>query len=165
MFKRSLPLIIACFLVCLFTAAPGNSFASEKWIVMGSTVWTALGNNLQLDHPNPDLRVRINAAGSGWIITSPPIALGTKVKQLALCYKTPNPGTFIGQIRLTEYILTTANVEVDIFPIPESSQGTCFMSQPLDNQPDGALNVSLRLDFANASDSIAIGGLGLLIEE
>lgn len=161
--------VFCLFTVCFIAATPRDGAAVEKWMVVGSTVWVANGNNLSFTFPSSapnDLHVTSNSVGDlQWIKTSPLIPYGARIKQVVLCYQTPNAGTLIKDIRLGDYILRTQTVLQDIFPIPASSEGTCYFSPVFDEQPSGSLTISLRLNFASTSDSIMVGTLGFLIDE
>ncbi len=162
--------VLIVLTLCIIAGTSGNGEAVERALALGNYMWHEEGGStLTLDHPQSspnDLRVTSTAAGDlKWIDAAIPINFGGTVKLIAICYQTPNAGTSIVQVRLSEYILKTATVLIDLSPIAESSAGTCYVSPPLNLTADGALVMSLRLKFASASDSIAIGATAILLDE
>lgn len=157
--------------LCIIAGTSGNSEASERALMLGNYMWHEEGGStLTLHHPQNspnDLLITSTAAGDlFWIHASIPTNLGATVKQIAVCYRTPNAGTSIVQVRLTEYVLQTATVLIDLSPIPESSAGTCYFSPSnLNLTPIGSLTMSLGLQFTSASDSISIGATAILFVE
>ena len=142
--------------------------AHDKWLVLGNTGWVSGDDRLTLDMPSvshPDLRITSNAAGDlQWIEMHIPFTLGGTIKGIYLCYKTPNEGTFISQIRLAEYLIPgTATVRHDDPTDLVSSEGSCYLSTVGNYTPGGSVNLSLRLNFANPGDRIDLGALGVLI--
>lgn len=144
--------------------------AAERWHVFANTVWVSGDSRLTLEMPSvahPYLRVTSNtAADLQWIEAGIPFKWGATIKSIVLCYQAPDPGTFISQVRLADYALPTpATVRHDDGTDLTSSTGECYVSDVTDFVPSGALNLSLRLNFANPGDEIRIGGLAVLIDE
>lgn len=157
--------LIVCFLVFPFSAK-----AAENWTVLGNTGWVSGDNRLTLEMPfvsHPELRITSDSEGNFlWVEMQIPFTLGATIKGIYLCYKTPNEGTFISQIRLAEYLIPgTATVHHDDGTDLVSPDGTCYFSAVSNYSPAGSVNLSLRLNFANAGERIDLGALGILIEQ
>ncbi len=156
------------FIVCLLVH-PLQANAVEKWVILGNTGWVSGDSRLTLNMPSvshPDLVITSStAADLQWIATQIPVNLGGTIKAVFLCYKTPNTGTFISQVRLTEYLVPgTATVMHDDGTDLISSAGSCYLS-PVNYAPLGSVNLNLRLNFANSSHSISLGALAVLIDQ
>lgn len=165
LFDRGLFLVIVISMMIPLTAN-----ADEKWHVLGNTGWVTGDSRLTLDMPSvshPDLRVTSNAADDlQWIEINIPFTLGETIKGIYLCYKTPDEETYISQIRLAEYLIPgTATVHHDDSTDLMSTEGDCYLSSVNDYTPEGSVNLSLRLNFANPGDTIALGALGIYIDE
>ncbi len=144
--------------------------AEAKWFLLGNTVWVSGDARLDLEMPSvfhPDLIVTSDtAADLQWIETTIPFTFGATIKQIGLCYQTPDQGTFISQIRLSEYLLpNSAVVKHDDGTDLISADGACYFSVVNDYKPNGSVNMSLRLNFANPGDEIHLGALGVLIDQ
>ena len=164
--KNQVFIFVACLFVFSLQANQAN--AHDKWIVLGNTGWVSGDERLTLTMPSvlhPDLRVTSSAAEDlQWIDMQVPFTLGETIKGIYLCYKTPSEGSFISQIRLAEYLIPgTATVHHDDPTDLVSSEGSCYLSPVNNYRPGGSVNLSLRLNFANAGDRIDLGALGVLI--
>ena len=162
--------ILSCALVACLSALPFMAKAAENWVVLGNTGWVSGDDRLTLEMPSvthPDLRVISSSEGNLlWIETQIPFTLGGTIKGIYLCYKTPNEGTFISQIRLAEYLIPgTATVHHDDGTDLVSTLGTCYFSVVNNYTPAGSVNLSLRLNYANPGDRIDLGALGILIDQ
>lgn len=165
--RLGLSLVILSFvsLLCI-----SNAGATEKWVVLGNTVWVSGDPRLTLEMPSfyhPYLKVTSNtAADFQWIYATIPFTWGSTIKGVILCYQTPNTGTFISQIRLADYILPSpATVRHDDGTDLISIDGTCYLSSVSNYVPQGSVKLSLRLNFANTSHEIRIGALAILFDE
>ena len=158
------------FYFAIWSLSVSGADAKEKWMVLGNTIWVSGDSRLTLEMPSvhhPYLKVTSSEAGDfQWIEASIPFVWGSKIKGIYICYQTPDTGTYISQIRLADYILPSPHYvrhddPTDLF----STTGACYFSHVGDYTPAGAVNLSLRLNFAHAGDEIQIGGLAILIEE
>lgn len=166
--KRSLAIFFT--LLCGWSWFTGAA-ASPEWRVLGNTIWVSGDNRLTLEMPSvghPYLRVTSNEAGDfQWISASIPFTWQkTHIKAVYLCYQTPDPGAFISQIRLADYILPIpATVRHDDGMDLFSTEGDCYLSNVGDYIPSGAVNLSLRLVFGNPGSEIRLGALAILVDE
>lgn len=147
-----------------------STFAATKVILLGNTIWVSGDSRLTLEMPSffhPDLRVTSTEAGDfQWISATLPINYGASILGVYICYQTPDNGTFISQIRLSEYLLPTpASVKYDDGTDLISSAGACFFSSVDNYKPAGSVNLELRLDFAAPGHRISLGALAVLVEE
>ncbi len=164
---KNISLIGTLVLLSFFTQ---SSLAREKWYILGNTVWVSGDNRLTLDMPSvqhADLIITSNSAGDfQWIETTIPVIFGSKIKMIGLCFQTPDTGTFISQIRLSEYLVPPASTVqhddgTDLF----DTQGKCYFSPIANYRPNGSVNLSLRLNFANPGDKIRLGAMAVLFGE
>ena len=98
-----------------------------------------------------------------WIDMGIEVPAGTIIKGIIICYQLSNSRSFISQVRLTEQ--TTPNVRLVHHDDPTdllSTAPVCFTSVVHYGAPfNGAINLSLRLNFTNAGDSIMLGAVGV----
>jgi hypothetical protein len=87
------------------------------------------------------------------------------ITMVRLCYSVSNPNSFISQVRLsTETEPPSALVVHDDDTDLTSTTPTCADSMVSSLQPEGALTLSLRLNFVNTTDTIDIGAIALVVE-
>lgn len=151
-----------------------NADAVEKWVVLGNTVWVSGDSRLTLEMPSvfhPDLKITSNtAADLQWIEASLPLTFDPDtspitIKAVALCFRTPNAGTFISQTRLAEYLFPSpAFVKHDDPTDLSSAGGACYISPVADYAPAGSVNLALRLNFAAPGHEIRLGALAIRID-
>ena len=65
----------------------------------------------------------------------------------------------------TNFMTGTATVHHDDGTDLVSPDGTCYFSAVSNYSPAGSVNLSLRLNYANAGERIDLGALGILIEQ
>lgn len=167
MVRKLVIVIVFAFIVCL---GRSQAEATDKFVVLGNTIWVSGDNRLTLEMPSvlhPYLKVTSNtAADLQWIEAMVPFTWGSTIKGIVLCYQTPDVATYISQIRLAEYVLPTpAYVNhddgTDLFDVV----GNCYLSTVANYTPTGAVNLSLRLNFAAPGNEIRLGALAVLIDE
>lgn len=165
-----LGLVLMALLVSLL---PGKSWAGG-WLSIGHTGFVSGDSTLTLKMPfvgQPSLSIQSSAAGDfKWIETNVPVTLDDSfsspvIDMVAVCYKAPNEGTFISQVRLTDMLGPTSGfVRHDDGTDLTSPTDTCYIS-PVDNYiPQGSVNLSLRLFFADPSHKIWIGAVGVHVQ-
>ncbi len=156
-------------LVAFFYVNMAN--ATEKWVVLGNTVWVSGDSRLTLEMPSIHhgyLKITSNTAGdSQWISATIPFTWGSSIKGVILCYQTPNAGSYISQIRLSDYILPSspAPVRHDDGTDLISVDGACYFSAVSNYTPQGSVELSLRLNFAASGHEIRLGALAILFDE
>jgi hypothetical protein len=99
-----------------------------------------------------------------WINMGLDIPPGTIIKGIVICYQLSNSRSFISQVRLTEQ--TTPNIQLVRHDDPKDLVSTvpvCVTSVVNYNSVfNGAINLELRLNFANTGDFIMLGAAGVL---
>lgn len=160
---------LALALIASLSFAAANSASAGQWVTLPDTGFVSGDPTLTLTMPYVQqafLSVKSSEAGDlKWIETSVPITMneafkGTKrIDKVMLCYKTPNPGTFISQIRLAQYAgPTSATVMSDDGTDLTSPTDQCYVSSfPAFRPEKGAIHLALRLFFADPSHKIWIG--------
>jgi hypothetical protein len=111
------------------------------------------------------LRVRTSQAGDlQWL--NLPLALDSRfaIKAVTLCYDLSSASSFISQIRITEETLPpSAVVRHDDGGDLTSVVSVCE-ERPVGNlQPEGAMTLALRLNFASTAHFIDIGAVGITL--
>jgi hypothetical protein len=109
-----------------------------------------------------------NAQGGGnkvvhMAVEVPP---GFKVRGVRVCYELTSKKSFISQIRLAQVQNPPASASVLLDDGTDliNPGPVCVNSAPTSIDPGpGALLLSLRVNFGNTSDKIAVRGLGLLL--
>jgi hypothetical protein len=109
------------------------------------------------------LRVTTEQAGDLQWLSLPLITPDNlTIKSITVCYDLSSADSFISQIRLSEEKEPpTATVMHDDGTDLTSTDPVCVESAVDNYQPDGAVTLSLRLNFANTGDRIFIGAIGL----
>ncbi|MCP5246346.1 MAG: hypothetical protein H6937_10570 [Burkholderiales bacterium] len=144
--------------------------AEEKWLILGNTGWVTGDDRLALEMPSvaqTHLTITSDTTGDQqWISQDIPFMWRGEIKGIYLCYQAPYEGTYISQVRLTEYMLPgEAIVRHDDQADLISANGDCYYSIVKDYLPAGSVNLGLRLNFANPGDIIEIGALGIIIDK
>ncbi|MBZ0298124.1 MAG: collagen-like protein [Anaerolineae bacterium] len=89
-----------------------------------------------------------------------------KIKKVIVCYDLSSANSFISQVRLSEETLPpSALVKHDDPTDLTSTDPVCAESVVNNYQPNGAVTLSLRLNFASTADRIDIGAIGLVLGE
>lgn len=96
----------------------------------------------------------------------------TRIKGVRVCYELSDPGpngSFIDQIRLAQIQdpPATALVLLDDATVQDASGPTCVNStlvSPPIRSDDGSVLLSLRVNFNNTADKIAMRAVGLLVK-
>jgi hypothetical protein len=165
--ERVIPTLLCAVLLVPFLLLPRIAHSAE-WLVLPTTGFVSGDPDLTLTMPfvlQPNLSVKSRvAADLKWIEVSVPFIspLPSPFDGVVVCYSAPNQGTFISQIRLAEYIGPAfATVKHDDGTDLTSTTDTCFFSPVANYTPAGAVNLSLRLNFANPAHIINIGAVVL----
>jgi hypothetical protein len=95
----------------------------------------------------------------------------TRIVGVRLCYELSDPGStgsYINQIRLAQIQNppSTALVVLDDGTVQDASGATCVnsaLASPPIQAKKGSVLLSLRVNFSNTSDKIAVRALGLLV--
>jgi hypothetical protein len=116
----------------------------------------------------PSLSIQSSTAGDlKWIEVNVPVTIHDSfsspvIDAVAVCYKAPNAGTFISQIRLSDMLgPSTGFVRHDDGTDLISQTDTCYSSPVSNYVPQGSVNLSLRLFFADPSHKIWIGAVAV----
>jgi hypothetical protein len=111
------------------------------------------------------LRVRTSEAGDlQWL--NLPLALDSRfaIKAVTLCYDLSSASSFISQIRITEETLPPSAVVRHDDPTDLTSAVSVCVERPVgDLQPEGAMTLALRLNFASNAHFIDIGAVGITL--
>jgi len=97
-----------------------------------------------------------------------PLALDSRfaIKAVTLCYDLSNASSFISQVRLSEETLPRSGVVRHDDGTDRTSVVSVCVESPVGNlQPDGAMTLSLRLNFASTAHHIDIGAVGIKLGE
>ncbi len=114
------------------------------------------------------LDVTTTSAGDlQWLAKPLALADNLRIKKVTVCYDLSSADSFISQIRITrENEPPSAFVVNDDGTDHKSTDPVCVDSNVVPNEPvEGAMTMSLRLNFANTTDQIRIGGIGILVGE
>lgn len=152
----------------LFLLGPAPAGAVERIQVLGPTAWVTGNSELTLDRQSgqqPALRITASQPSDRYIYSTVPFTFGATLKAVIVCYRTPDAGTFISQVRLTETILpipafVRRDDPTDLF----SETGTCYRTD-FELTPTGSVMLNLRLVFNKAGDEIFVGAVGVLMDE
>jgi hypothetical protein len=95
----------------------------------------------------------------------------TRIVGVRLCYELSDPGpsgSYIEQIRLAQIQdpPSSANVLLDDATVQDASGPTCVnsaLASPAIKAKNGSVLLSLRVNFSNSSDKIAVRAVGLLV--
>ena len=105
------------------------------------------------------------AADLQWLALPLQVPNNLTIKGVTVCYDLTNEASFISQVRLSEETVPpSATVVHDDGTDLTSTDPTCYDS-PVSGgiQPNGAITLSLRLNFANMTNRIDIGAIGILV--
>ncbi len=104
----------------------------------------------------------IRAGDLQWISLPLVVQDYLRIKAVIVCYDLSSASSFISQVRLSEETVPTAVViRHDDTTDLTSTVPVCAESAVDSYQPAGALTLSLRLNFANTTDTIDISAIGL----
>jgi hypothetical protein len=141
---------------------------------LGHTGFVSGEPTLTLTMPSvsqPSLSIQSSAAGDlKWVEVNVPVELPDAppsfvINAVGICYKAPDAGTFISQIRLAEFLgPSQAVVQHDDPTDLTSPADTCFISPVANYAPGGSVNLSLRLNFAAPGHKIWIGAVGVHVQ-
>jgi hypothetical protein len=111
------------------------------------------------------LRVTTSAAGDlQWLNLPLIVPDNLTIKAVRVCYSLSSASSFISQVRLSEETVPpSASIRHDDGTDLTSTSPVCADSAVNNYQPNGAVTLSLRLNFANTTDRIDIGAIGLLV--
>jgi hypothetical protein len=116
------------------------------------------------------IRVKSTKPGnSKWIALPLLVPTNLKIKKLMVCYQASNPSqSFISQVRLSQEKEPPAALVVHDDGTDLNKIGpTCYESNVGSLQPQGAITLSLRLNFADVPDvknhHVDIGAVGVLL--
>jgi hypothetical protein len=116
----------------------------------------AMGNTTQVMTPR--------AGDLQWILLPLTVPSTASIKAVIVCYQLSNARSFISQVRLSEESTPpSALVRHDDGADLRSTIPARYESQVRPFRPEGAITLSLRLNFADTADRIDIGAIGLLL--
>lgn len=111
------------------------------------------------------LRVGTDQVGDlQWLMQ--PLALPDHlvIKAVTVCYGLSSENSFISQVRLSEEMEPpSATVQHDDPTDLLSTDGECYVSEVADLAINGAVTLSLRLNFGDVTDRVDIGALGITV--
>ena len=167
---KTLAVAVLCAVAALCIGALPGTAQAAGWLVLSNTGFVSGDPTLTLTMPfvgQPSLTVQASAAGDlKWIVVGVPLtfpqAVGNTIDAVAICYKTSNSASFISQTRLVEYLGPSVGfVKHDDPTDHDSTTDECYFSSVADYTPGGAVNLWLRLNFANSTHVISIGTVGV----
>jgi hypothetical protein len=153
----------------------GLSIAAAIALRLGPASAETLWLNANLHIADPGLIVT-PAAGTGsiriqsslpavtrWIEFPAVVPTNYEISSVELCYQLSDPGTFVSQIRVTEMRTPDFRSVIKDDGTDRTDQGPiCITSVPFfPRPPNGAIMVSLRIDFEDEPDWVQIAGIGL----
>jgi hypothetical protein len=154
--------VLASALVSL--VSPGLARAEWRALPPSGFVVDAGSSALALSK-SLNLVVSTDEAGDAqWIVQRVALQEGDVIDAVAVCYSAPNLGTFISRLRLTGPESTGASVRHDDDTDLTSATDDCHVSPVSDYAPGGAIELALRLHFANATHSIRIGAVSVHVK-
>jgi hypothetical protein len=124
------------------------------------------GGHLSLSSPSGDEEhVTTDTAGDlQWVQYPLQLSSAVNIKQVITCYKVDNAASFISQVRLTRSkIPPTSLVMYDDPANLTSTAGSCRSGLHSSIPVNGAITLSLRLDFSSTAHAIDIGAIGLVV--
>jgi len=146
-----------------FTYTWTSSSSDYTWI--GSSNWKST-DNLNINAPDtehPNTMVQSPVVGdSSWIyLTGLPLSSELLLSSVKVCYQVSSSASYISQIRVTRMtqVLSTLVIHDDASDLT-STTPTCFVSSfSGPEQTNGAMQLALRLNVADTSDSFLIGAV------
>ncbi len=139
---------------------------STRTLWISPTDWVSGDATLRLSYPSaahPATEITATAPGDlKWVSLALRLPPFTEIKAVRVCYQVSNPRSFISQVRLTE--MTTperALVRHDDATDLTNVAPTCYVSEVANLRAEGAITLALRLNFANRSDKIILGAVGI----
>ncbi|NIT56868.1 MAG: T9SS type A sorting domain-containing protein [Aliifodinibius sp.] len=123
--------------------------------------------DISINPASPAQSIRVTTAASGdlqWVNLGLPVPSNVQIDSVKLCYELSSSSSFISQIRLTS--MTTPDAATVMYDDPTDLTNvgpTCYSSHVDGLVPDGAITLSLRLNYASASDWIDFGAIGLVV--
>lgn len=141
-----------------------------KTLWISATDFVTGDPTLQISYPyvqHPGVVVTATKPGDfKWVNLGLRLPPCSEIKAIRVCYQLSNPRSFISQVRLTKMQTPERAVVLrdfgndfrDTFPF-------CFFQEvdpPI--HPEGAVTLALRLNFANRSDKITLGAIGIDME-
>jgi len=137
------------------------------------TIWISPASYVSGDHTleitysfvsQPCTVIRCTNSGDlKWLTMGLPLPPDTQVEQVIIYYQLSNPQSFISQIRLVEmttpdHVLVRHDDPTDL----KSTTATSYVSAVTGLIPNAALMLELRLTFANTTDQIMLGAVGIV---
>jgi len=108
--------------------------------------------------PQSTLTVQSQTPGDlKWLVVSLPVTPGQAIDAVEICYRAPDEGTFIRQVRVVEELhppqaLVLRDEAVDLAGAPAD----CYHAPVPAYTQEATVSVWLRLEFARAADVIMI---------
>src|SRR5262245_57477968 len=109
----------------------------------------------------PTLTVQSQTPGDlKWLVVSLPVTPGQAIDAVEICYRAPDEGTVLRQVRVVEELyppqaLVLHDAVVDL----TGSPADCYHSPVPTYTRDAVVSLSLRLEFARTADVIMIDRL------
>lgn len=124
-------------------------------------------SNLTISPSVPSTTIRVTTSAAGdlqWIHLGLVIPSNVNIDTVWVCYELNNSASFISQVRLTK----TTTPDVAIVQHDDGTDVTnvgpaCYASDVGGLAVEGAITLSLRLNFASTDDWIDIGGIGIVV--
>ena len=139
-----------------------------QWISLGNAGFVSGDTTLDLKMPyvgQPSLSIQTDSPGDlKWISENVPLVFNEQFKatklidKIMICYKAPDAGTYISQIRLSQFSGPSQAIVVhDDGTDLTSPVDTCYVSKLPKYKATGAVALSLRLNIASVAHKIWIG--------
>lgn len=144
----------------------GDSRMPTKTLWISPTDWVTGDATLRINYPSvahPATEITTTARGDlKWVFLALRLPPCTEIKAVRVCYHVSNSRSFISQVRLTEMKTPDqALVRHDDSTDLTNVNPTCYVSEVPNLRAEGAIALALRLNFANRSDKIILGAVGV----
>jgi hypothetical protein len=161
--------VLRTALFSLMLNLAGQSVAlAGQWLTLGNTGFVSGDTTLTLRMPyvgQPSLSVQTDSPGDfKWISQNVPVTLNEQFKatkmidKVMVCYKAPDVGSYISQIRLSQFNgPSQATVIHDDGTDLTSPIDACYISKLPNFKATSAVGLSLRLNLVNPLHKVWIG--------
>ena len=152
----------------LFSLSYQDIATAGQWMSLGNAGFVSGDSSLRLTMPyvgQPSLSIQTDSPGDlKWISENVPMTLNEQFKatkmidKVMICYKSPDAGSYISQIRLAQFSGPSQAVVIhDDGTDLTSPTDTCYVSKLPNYKATGGVELSLRLNLAAPFHKIWIG--------
>jgi len=125
--------------------------------------------NLQLSRGAFGATLRVTTTRTGdlqWLSLPLAVPGNLSIKSITVCYELSHASSYISQVRLVQESVPPSALIVHDDPTDlTSTDPVCVESAVNNHQPQGAMTLSLRLNYADTAHHIDIGAIGLVLGE